>query len=74
MYEKIVLPNGVRILHEYIPYVRSVSLGIWIGTGSRHENAAMSGASHFIEHMLFKGTTTRTAADLAGIMDGIGDR
>ena len=72
MYEKIVLPNGVRILHEYIPYVRSVSLGIWIGTGSRHENAAMSGASHFIEHMLFKGTNTRTAAELAGIMDGIG--
>jgi predicted Zn-dependent peptidase len=72
MYEKIVLPNGVRILHEYIPYVRSVSLGIWVGTGSRYENAAMSGASHFIEHMLFKGTKTRTAAELAGMMDGIG--
>jgi predicted Zn-dependent peptidase len=72
MYEKIVLPNGVRILHEHIPYVRSVSLGIWVGTGSRYENAAMSGASHFIEHMLFKGTNTRTAAELAGIMDGIG--
>lgn len=72
MYEKIVLKNGVRILHEHIPYVRSVSLGIWVGTGSRYESAAMSGASHFIEHMLFKGTTTRTAAELAGIMDGIG--
>ena len=72
MYEKIVLPNGVRILHEYIPYVRSVSLGIWVGTGSRYENAAMSGASHFIEHMLFKGTETRSAAELACIMDGIG--
>lgn len=72
MYEKIVLPNGVRILHEYIPYVRSVSLGIWVGTGSRYEDARMSGASHFIEHMLFKGTETRSAAELAGIMDAIG--
>ena len=72
MYEKITLPNGVRILHEYIPYVRSVSLGIWVGTGSRYENAPMSGASHFIEHMLFKGTDKYTAAELAGIMDGIG--
>jgi predicted Zn-dependent peptidase len=72
MYEKIVLPNGVRLLHEYIPYVRSVSLGIWVGTGSRYEDAGMSGASHFIEHMLFKGTQTHTAAELAGIMDAIG--
>ncbi len=72
LYEKITLPNGVRILHEYIPYVRSVSLGIWVGTGSRYENAPMSGASHFIEHMLFKGTEKYSAAQLAGIMDGIG--
>lgn len=72
MYEKLTLPNGVRILHEYIPYVRSVSLGIWVGTGSRYEGAKMSGASHFIEHMLFKGTSTHTAAELAGVMDGIG--
>jgi len=72
MYEKIVLPNGIRILHEYIPYVRSVSLGFWIGTGSRHEESRMSGASHFIEHMLFKGTDTRTAEELASIIDAIG--
>jgi predicted Zn-dependent peptidase len=72
MYEKITLPNGVRILHEYIPYVRSVSLGIWVGTGSRFETAQMGGASHFIEHMLFKGTATRSAAELASIMDAIG--
>jgi predicted Zn-dependent peptidase len=72
MYEKITLPNGVRILHEHIPYVRSASLGIWIASGSRYEKASESGASHFIEHMLFKGTETRTAAELAGIMDGIG--
>jgi predicted Zn-dependent peptidase len=72
MYEKIVLPNGVRILHENIPHVRSVSLGVWIGTGSRNETAQMNGASHFIEHMLFKGTANRTAAELAFIMDAIG--
>lgn len=72
MYEKITLPNGVRLLHEYIPYVRSVSLGIWVGTGSRYESAQMSGASHFIEHMLFKGTSKHSAAELASIMDGIG--
>ncbi|SHI06796.1 Predicted Zn-dependent peptidase [Sporobacter termitidis DSM 10068] len=72
MYEKIVLPNGVRILHEYIPYVRSVSLGIWVATGARYEDARMNGASHFIEHMLFKGTETRSAEELAVIMDTIG--
>ena len=72
MYEKIILPNGVRILHEHIPHVRSVSMGIWVAVGSRHEKAAESGASHFIEHMFFKGTKTRTAAELAALMDGIG--
>ncbi len=72
MYEKIVLPNGVRILYEFIPHVRSVSLGLWVGTGSRYESARMCGASHFIEHMLFKGTATRSAAQLASVMDAIG--
>ncbi|HHT17017.1 MAG TPA: insulinase family protein [Papillibacter sp.] len=72
MYEKITLPNGVRLLHEHIPHVRSCALGLWVGTGSRYENAGLSGASHFIEHMVFKGTHTRTAAELARMMDGIG--
>ncbi|MGE4483823.1 MAG: M16 family metallopeptidase [Oscillospiraceae bacterium] len=72
MYEKITLKNGVRILFENIPYVRSVSVGIWVGTGSRFESAAENGASHFIEHMVFKGTETRTAAETAEIMDSIG--
>lgn len=72
MFEKITLPNGVRILTEPVPYVRSAALGIWVGTGSRHEKAGESGAAHFIEHMLFKGTETRTAGDLAGEMDAIG--
>lgn len=71
-YEKLTLPNGVRILYEKIPYVRSVSAGIWVGTGSRFEAAADSGISHFIEHMVFKGTETRSAADLAMLIDGAG--
>ena len=72
MYEKITLPNGVRIVYEYIPHVRSVTMGIWVGTGSRFENVQENGASHFIEHMLFKGTTRRSAADIAWESDRIG--
>ena len=71
-YEKLTLPNGVRILYEKIPYVRSVSAGIWVGTGSRFEAAIESGISHFIEHMVFKGTETRNAAELAMLIDGAG--
>lgn len=72
MIEKITLDNGVRIVSEHIPYVRSASLGIWIGSGSRHETSAESGASHFIEHMVFKGTGKRTAAQIAEEMDAVG--
>ena len=72
MYEKITLENGLRIVFEKIPYVRSVSLGIWVGTGARFEPPAAAGASHFIEHMVFKGTHSRTAAQLAAAMDEIG--
>jgi predicted Zn-dependent peptidase len=72
MVETIRLPNGVTILFEEIPYVRSVSFGIWVGTGSRCEKAAEGGASHFIEHMVFKGTGRRTASELAGLMDRLG--
>ena len=71
-YERLTLPNGVRILTEQVPGVRSASLGIWVGTGSRHEKAGENGAAHFIEHMLFKGTTHRTAAQLAEEMDAVG--
>jgi len=66
------LSNGVRIISEYIPYVKSVSLGIWIGTGSRNESKSNSGISHFIEHMLFKGTESRSARDIAEAIDSIG--
>lgn len=66
------LPNGVRLVTEAIPAVRSAALGIWVGGGSREERAEESGASHFIEHMLFKGTARRTAQDLARQTDAIG--
>ena len=72
MHEKITLPNGVRILFEKIPHVRSVSCGIWVGAGSRYEKASENGASHFIEHMVFKGTKTRSAQQLAAVMDELG--
>lgn len=71
-YEKLTLDNGVRILYEKIPYVRSVSAGIWVGTGSRFEKAAENGISHFVEHMVFKGTESRSASELAMLIDGAG--
>ncbi|MDQ0337312.1 putative Zn-dependent peptidase [Caldalkalibacillus uzonensis] len=64
--------SGLRLVMEKIPSVRSVSIGIWIGAGSKHETPENNGISHFIEHMLFKGTTTRTARDIAEAFDSIG--
>ena len=72
MYEKITLPNGARVVFEWMEGVRSVSLGIWVGAGSRFERAEEGGSAHFIEHMLFKGTATRTAAQLAEEADALG--
>lgn len=72
MIEKMTLKNGVRILYEQAPSVRSCSLGLWVESGSRHEPAQLNGISHFIEHMLFKGTESRTAAQLAEGFDAIG--
>lgn len=72
MVEKIVLDNGLRIVHEHLDHLRSCALGIWVESGSRHEPEELSGISHFIEHMLFKGTATRTAAQLASDFDAIG--
>lgn len=72
MLKKFVLKNGVRVVCEYIPYVRSVTLGIWVKTGSRNENIRNNGVSHFIEHMLFKGTDKRSAAEIAESIDNIG--
>lgn len=72
MFKKILLDNGLRLVYENIPYVRSVSVGIWVGTGSRNEDTHNNGISHFIEHMLFKGTANRTGKDIAGCIDAIG--
>lgn len=72
MVEKIVLDNGLRIVHEHLDHLRSCAMGIWVESGSRHEPEELSGISHFIEHMLFKGTKTRTAAQLASDFDAIG--
>lgn len=72
MYEKIELPNGARIVFEHMDAVRSASIGIWVGTGSRYEKYSEAGSAHFIEHMLFKGTSEYTAAQLAERMDAVG--
>ncbi len=71
-YQLITLPNGVRIATERMPGVRSAALGIWVTTGSRDESSRENGAAHFIEHMLFKGTDTCSAEQLAWRMDSIG--
>jgi predicted Zn-dependent peptidase len=70
--ETTTLSNGVRVITEAMPHVRSVSVGIWIGSGSRRETPEQNGISHFIEHMLFKGTTRRSAEDIARSVDSIG--
>ena len=72
MYQQITLPNGARLLTQAIPGVRSAALGFYVGVGSRHEKGEESGAAHFIEHMLFKGTDRRSAAQLARDTDAIG--
>jgi predicted Zn-dependent peptidase len=69
---KAVLPNGLTLLTESMPQVRSISLGIWLNTGSRQEKREKCGISHFIEHMVFKGTRNRTAEQIARSMDSIG--
>ncbi len=70
--QKEVLPNGLVVITERMPHVRSISVGIWIRTGSRREPAALNGISHFIEHMVFKGTERRSAEDIARTMDSVG--
>ena len=70
--ETTVLANGVRVITEPMPHVRSVSVGVWIASGSRRETPERNGISHFIEHMLFKGTSSRSAEDIARSVDSIG--
>lgn len=71
-YTKTTLSNGVKILNMHIPHVRSVAMGVWLDTGSRDESPKENGMAHFIEHMLFKGTTTRSAYEIAKAFDAIG--
>jgi predicted Zn-dependent peptidase len=66
------LSNGVRVITEAMEHVRSVSVGIWVGAGSRRETPEQNGITHFIEHMLFKGTTSRSAEDIARSVDALG--
>jgi predicted Zn-dependent peptidase len=67
-----VLDNGLRLITETMPHVRSVTIGVWLMRGSRHESDDRSGIAHFVEHMLFKGTATRSAEDIAQAIDSIG--
>jgi len=69
---RTVLPNGLRILTESIPAMRSVTFGIWVGVGSRDEVPARSGVSHFLEHLLFKGTHRRSALDISAGIEAVG--
>jgi len=71
-YNKTVLDSGIRVISEKIPHVRSVSIGAWIIAGSRYENAHINGISHFIEHMMFKGTSSRNAAEIAQSLESVG--
>ena len=72
MVKKTLLPNGIKIVTKKMPYVRSVSMGVWVNVGARDESSDQSGLSHFIEHMIFKGTARRTAYQIAKQFDAIG--
>ena len=72
MFRKEVLDNGVRVVTERIPSVRSVSIGIWVDVGSRDEQPGEEGFSHFIEHMVFKGTRRRSAEAISREIDALG--
>src|SRR6478736_3477451 len=69
---KNVLPNGLRVISEPMPAVVSSTIGIWVENGSRYETPSQNGVSHFIEHLLFKGTRKRTAAQIAEQIDAVG--
>jgi predicted Zn-dependent peptidase len=71
-YQKTVLDNGIKVITEEIPYLKSASIGIWVITGSRDEEPHENGISHFIEHLMFKGTERRTAFEIAREIDSVG--
>ena len=72
MLQKSTLNNGIRVVTERMPGLHSVSVGFWVQNGSRHEDASLNGISHFIEHMLFKGTTSRSSLQIAKDIDSVG--
>jgi predicted Zn-dependent peptidase len=73
MFEKTVLPNGLRVVSSEMPHTRSVSVGLYVGAGSRYEDDEIAGVSHFLEHMLFKGTARRpTAQEISEEIEGVG--
>jgi len=72
MVNKSILDNGIRVITERIPYASSVSIGIWVANGSRHEDRSVNGVAHFIEHLLFKGTARRSSLDIAREIDSVG--
>src|SRR5579859_2244121 len=69
---RTVLPGGLRVVTEAMPGVRSISVGVWVPVGSRDESPELAGTSHFLEHLLFKGTASRSALDIASAMDAVG--
>uniref|UniRef100_UPI004049EDA8 M16 family metallopeptidase n=1 Tax=Candidatus Planktophila sp. TaxID=2175601 RepID=UPI004049EDA8 len=69
---RTVLPSGLRIVTEEVPSVRSAAIGIWVNVGSRDETPAVAGASHFLEHLLFKGTTRRSALEISATIESVG--
>ena len=71
-YKKSVLPNGIRVVSETIPHVRSVSVGVWADVGSRDEDYSRNGISHFLEHMVFKGTRKRSSKEIAQSLESLG--
>lgn len=72
LYRKTILDNGLRVVTETIPHVRSVSIGVWANVGSRDEEASSNGISHFLEHMVFKGTKNRSVRDIAQSLESLG--
>lgn len=69
---RTVLAGGLRVVTEYVPSVRSASVGLWVNVGSRDEGPTVAGAAHFLEHLLFKATPTRTSVDIAQAVDAVG--
>ncbi len=70
--KRTVLPGGLRVISEQVPAIRSVSVGMWVNVGSRDEETSVAGSAHFLEHLLFKGTTSKTALELSSAIDRVG--